>query len=294
MTLHELLEAAQLDALGLLDAEEQQAFEKAFVAAAPAVRDQVRREQSRLCRLESVLPDVAPAADLRQRVLSAVAAAQAAETLSELSGSPLDGATLHGTGRNGPAVLPERRVSRLWRASAVGMAAAAVVFGITTIQLRNEYTQLAKQIEDQTLMNDLVLKLGAEHVSDFIFDQSTRRVVFAPADPSFRGQATMWLNADWEKARFFAKNLPTKSGSSYRLVALDRAGKVTRQLVEFDADRGMLTHSIEVDPAADYALALIAVPKGDPTAQGQTVLTTPPLATMLATGPVATMRLAAL
>lgn len=278
MTLHELLEAAQLDALGLLDAEEQQAFEKAFASAAPAVRDQVRREQARLCRLDNVLPDVAPPADLRQRVLSAVATAQAADALSDMQSPRL----VHPAGRESGVALPERRVSRLWRAAAVGLAAASVVFGITTLSVQDQYKTLARQLEDQKLMNDLVEAFRAEHVSGAIFDPNTRRVVFAPSEASFTGKAALWHNADWNSALFFAMNLPSDSGTSYKLIARDRSGRVTRQIAEFDAGVGMISRKVPVDPRSDYSLALVSVRKGRPVEEGTTVLQTQALSTSLA------------
>lgn len=282
MTLHELLEAAQLDALGLLDAEEQQAFEKAFAQAAPAVREQVRREQARLCRLETVLPDVAPPADLRDRVLNAVSAAQAAESLAELRA----GSVVHAAGRDVAGHLPERRVSRLWRAAAVGLAAASVVFAITTLSVQDQYKQLALQLEEQKLMNDMVSGFGAKHVTGALFDQNTKRLVFTSADGKFTGKAALWFNADWKSSRFFAMSLPADNGNTYKLVARDRAGKVTHQIAEFETSQGMVSREVVIDPKTDYSLALVSVRKGAPIDQGVTVLQTQPLAIALAMGPV--------
>jgi len=278
MTLHELLEAAQLDALGLLDAEEQQAFEKAFAAAAPAVREQVRREQARLCRMESVLPDVAPPADLRQRVLNAVSTAQAAEALSELQ----SGRVVHMGGRDGASAMPERRVSRLWRAAAVGFAAATVVFGVTTLSVQDQYKTLTRQLEDQKLLNDYVVAFGSELVSGAIFDANTKRVFPTSADAGFSGRAALWYNQDWQSADFFAMNLPSAKGTTYKLVARGRDGRVTREIAEFDSGAGVISRKIVVDPKKDYALALVSVRKGRPIEEGTTVLQSQPLATALA------------
>ena len=69
MTTHELLELASLDALGLLDADERESFERAFRAAAPAVQAQIRREQLRAPRSAMNSPAVDPLASrcCRQR-----------------------------------------------------------------------------------------------------------------------------------------------------------------------------------------------------------------------------------
>lgn len=278
MTLHELLESAQLDALGLLDAEEQDAFERAFAAASPSVREQIRREQSRLCRIEAVLPDAAPPADLRRRVLSAVSAAAEAEAHADLAGA--GDIVAHARGRATHA--GGRRVSRLWRASAVGFAAASLIFGITTVQLRNEYTSLAQRFEDDALTNSAIAQFGADRVSSAIFDAQTARVTFAPVDPAFKGRASLWINADWDSARLFCQNLPVQPGTSYKLVALDAEGRVTREIAEFEPSGGMNATEVVVNRANDHRLALVATPKGRPASEGVTVLRTDPLSRVLA------------
>ena len=77
MSLQEMIEMAILDAMGLLDEREQSSFESAFRAASPSVQSQVRREQTRLSRIESLLPDVTPPSGLRAAVLTAVRAEMA-------------------------------------------------------------------------------------------------------------------------------------------------------------------------------------------------------------------------
>lgn len=72
MSLQELIELAILDAMGLLDEREQASFESAFRTASPSIQAQVRREQTRLSRIEALLPDVTPPAGLRAAVLAAV------------------------------------------------------------------------------------------------------------------------------------------------------------------------------------------------------------------------------
>src|SRR5882672_10291884 len=114
MNLQQMIELAVLDAMGLLDETEQGQFESAFRAAAPQVRAQVRREQTRLSVIEALLPDVEPPAGLRAAVLDAVRRQILAAGLG---------------GRNGvagvlPPMIRSRAVSPWWRAAALGMAAA--------------------------------------------------------------------------------------------------------------------------------------------------------------------------
>ena len=77
MKTQELIELAVLDAMGLLDEAEREAFEAGFSSASPAVQAQVRREQTRLCLSEALLPDEEPPAGLRALVVEAVRKAMA-------------------------------------------------------------------------------------------------------------------------------------------------------------------------------------------------------------------------
>ena len=54
MTLQEMLEAVQLDALGMLEGEDLRAFEEAFASANPSIQAQVRAEQERAVRAHRV------------------------------------------------------------------------------------------------------------------------------------------------------------------------------------------------------------------------------------------------
>ena len=89
MTTHELLELASLDAMGLLDPEEREAFELAFRAAAPALQAQIRREQLRLSYIDGILPVVEPPPGLRARVMAKVREAIESMTIRKISGGAI-------------------------------------------------------------------------------------------------------------------------------------------------------------------------------------------------------------
>lgn len=282
MTLHELLEAAQLDALGLLDPEEQEAFERAFTAAAPSVREQVRREQARLCRLEHILPDVQPENLLRDRVLRAVDAAARGESADQpAQESELVRRLRHEAGRTSPELNPRRRVSALWRAAAIGFAAAAVLLGVTTVQMRSEYDQLAVAIENDALMMELTKQLGRDYVTSLLFEANTRRLTFSAVAPEFEGRAALFVNADWAQARLFCQNLPAQPGRVYRLVALDDQSRVIREFAEFESQGGVMGQSTTIDSSGAYRLALVSTERGRPASDGVVLLATQPLALAL-------------
>ena len=129
MTLQELLESAQLDALGLLDPEDQEPFEAAFRAAPTQVQAQIRREQQRLCVVDPLLPDVPLPGGLWPKVQEAVAKARLELLAGEAFG---EDATKHDAHERVARALPMTRakvVHRAWRASTIGFATAAVEIG---------------------------------------------------------------------------------------------------------------------------------------------------------------------
>ena len=83
MTLQEMLEAVQLDALGMLEGEDLRAFEEAFASANPSIQAQVRAEQERAVRATMNFSDAVPPAYMKERVLGAIQA----EILADAAGT---------------------------------------------------------------------------------------------------------------------------------------------------------------------------------------------------------------
>lgn len=232
MKTHELIESALLDAFGLLDDEEREAFERAFAAASPAVQAQVRREQTRFASMDMLLPDAALPADLKARVLERVRRAIAAEA-----------APAQGTHAPLPFVR-SRRVSPVWRAGALACAAAAVVFAVTAIEMRVKYDELNRTIQSDVLLSKMLETMGPNHLTEMLFDGRTERVVFSPSDPAATGEASVWVNPDWQQARLFYLNLPRQEGKIYKLAVLDQNGDVVNIVAEFDSNGGLMTRDV--------------------------------------------------
>lgn len=257
MTTHELLELASLDALGLLDPQERESFESAFRAAPPSIQAQIRREQTRLARMDDLLPDVEPPLGLRARVLAAVREAVRA----------VSGGRSHIAGSIIPALRPVQGVNRFWRAGAIGCAAATVVFGFYTLQLRNEYADIRQRIEGNDVADVMLKNFGAQF-KDAIFDHNTRFVQFSPTASAqdsptaggakpFAGRAVLLLDPDTKKAQFFTTDLPTIDGD-YELVARDESGHTTTIIIAIRAtDSGISPQKItDLEPAACTNLAI--------------------------------------
>lgn len=268
MTHRELLENALLDALALLDDEERQAFDAAFHAAPPELQANIRREQTRLARMDSLLPDVAPPATLRARVIDAVHSAmneQAATTTHTAHASlKLDDPD---TIARLPEMAHRRKVAAIWRAVALGCAAAAIVLGVTAVQLQGLLHDFRSQ-EDE-LISAIRDKFGPEYIIQALVDDSTQRITLTGAGDTFSNdaKAAVWTNPDWRTAKLFGVNLPATEGSQYRLVILDDNNQQVSVIAEFTFNGGLLNREIPVTVSLD-ADRLAIVPGGDSETDG--------------------------
>lgn len=255
MNLQQLIESAQLDVLGLLDDAEREAFEAAFASASPGVQAQVRREQARAARAESLLVEVEPPDGLRDRVIEAVDRAHRVES-----------AVAHAAGREAPVLPPVRRVSRIWRAAALGFATAATVLGVLVVQLTAQYESLQRRLASDALVGQMVAAYGSEYVYDTLFDTDTQRVVFSPAAAGFEGRAALLVNPEWEHAKLFCNALPARltdgpDEGQYFLAVVDDQGKVVKVLSSFDSQGTLMAQDIEL---AGGTIPPLAILRGGP------------------------------
>ena len=215
MTTHELIELAVLDALALLDEHESAEFERAFRAAPPQLQAQIRREQTRFSNIEDLLPSVEPPADLRARVLAAV---------REAIGAP---DKLHAAGRVVPNLPRARRVSRLWRAAALGFATAAVVLTVSLIDMRNSLAEVQRLVSSNAAVGAAMTIMGpAGHMDDMVHDPHA--IPLQPASPEYaKARATVHYNPEWPNAEVWVRGIVPETGVTYRLVALDDQGNPT-------------------------------------------------------------------
>lgn len=167
MSTRDLYEMASMDALGLLDDDERQAFEAAFRAAPPHIQAEIRREQLREAEATDHLPQVEPPASLRARVIAAVM-----DTVHTLQTEPV--ATI------GPGARVNARTAAFWRAACIGFATATVVLSgfVYTVADQN------KQISQQFIQNDIsdtVEQMGGERLVKTFTSPTTQFVSFKQA-----------------------------------------------------------------------------------------------------------------
>jgi hypothetical protein len=217
-TTRDLFELASLDALGLLSEDERRSFEDAFAQASPHVQEQLRDQQSRMAEIDAILPRVEPPAGLRARVLAAVHAA-----IEALPGRSAAGRT-HGAGRT-PRLLPSRGVPAIWRGLAIGAAAAAVAFGVVTLQVFRQNQEL-NEAYSSSKMTDMLLKEFGPRFEKSLLSPSTRFVQFeGTKSDRDAGLAVLLLDENARTGQFFCKNLPQSDGN-YPLVLTGPNGEI--------------------------------------------------------------------
>lgn len=246
MTLQQLIEMAILDAMGLLDEQERDEFESSFRAASAPIQAQVRREQTRLSRIEALLPDVAAPAGLRAAVLEAVRQQMA---LGLSTDEPAELIV--------PPFIQSRGVSRLWRAAAVGLAAAAVVLGVTTFRFASQSMALSENVRADEDIKYLNKEFGASYVRRVLFDQDLRRVVMHPAVDGFKGQASIWIHPELKGDKFFYQGPSVPDGKVYRLAVVDENDKVVETLAVFNPKGGIQPVDVAQMPRGQAHLAII-------------------------------------
>lgn len=228
MTLQQLLEHAHLEALGQLDEHEQAAFEAAYAAAPPQVREQVRTEQARVAPMEHLLPEVEPPPDLRARVLGAVSAAMLAEQASrgEL-----------GMGRGlGMTLMSAPRVHRAWRAASIGLVTAVVVLSGAFLHVYRTNTGMNRSIESDAAGTTFLQTFNRQYMGDVLYNTATTRVLMTAIDPESTAKASMWVSPDWTTSQVFCSLPKLADNQQYRMVVMDDNGAITRTLASVAGD----------------------------------------------------------
>ncbi|HVU65422.1 MAG TPA: hypothetical protein VHC70_15680 [Phycisphaerales bacterium] len=216
---HNLLEMASLDAMGLLDPEERDAFERAFHAAAPAVQAQIRREQLRFSRMDELLPKVDPPLGLRARVIAAVRGAM--ESVAGRKGADL------------PSLRFPTGVSRFWRVGAIGALAASLVLGYFTFEALNANRGLTDAKQGMLISSQWQQEFGHRFEATFM-NPNARLVAFQPASdaPDLRGaRASLLLDSVKKSGQLIVKDLP--ADGEYEVVVVDSNGHESNAIITF-------------------------------------------------------------
>lgn len=251
MSIRELLENAHMDALGLLDEQDRAAFDAAFRAAPPALREQVRAEQARMARMESTLPRVTPDASLRDRVVMAV---EHAITEQAISG----GASVGDLRAN-------RRLSA-WRSGAIAMACAAVILGGAFVKVMVDNSEMTRVQGDNATLTALLVGFGNGPMRDALFSANTKRAIFEPSLAQgaiqSRRQAVLFHNPDWTTMRLFTQLPALEDRQTYRVVVLDEEGQVTEEIAEFSSTGQLASLEVKAVLATGTRVAIATAMPG--------------------------------
>lgn len=255
MSIRELLESAHMDALGLLDEQDRAAFDAAFRAAPPALRQQVRAEQARMARMESTLPRVTPDASLRDRVVMAVEHA--------ITEQAIHGAI---SGDAGVADFRANRRLSAWRAGAIAMACAAVILGGAFVKVMVDNSEMTRVQGDNATLTALLVGFGNGPMRDALFNDRTQRAIFEPSvsDGVLQGrrQAVLFHNEAWSTMRLFTQ-LPAVEGNQvYRLVVLDDEGQILQELTDFSSTGQLASLEVKATLAAGTRVAIATAMPG--------------------------------
>lgn len=251
MTTRELLENANLAALGLLDQEEHGAYERALTKAPASVREHILREQARWAGGGELLPAVEAPEHLRERVMDAV------------RGAIVDDEIAHSAiGLDEPTFGGRRRVSALWRGGALGLLCACVALTGMLFYTRESEKESSERLAAGTVVDGLRGSFGHQFVKGIVFDASTQRVAMLAQDPSFMGKVTLYTNDEWPEWRAVSADMPSLAdGEQYCLVELKDDGGVARKLASINANAQL--DSVSVTPVeSGTRIALVVSVRG--------------------------------
>jgi hypothetical protein len=241
----ELFEQAGLAALGLLDRDEHEAYERALRDQPAEVREQIIREQARFAESPELTARVEPDASLKDRVLDRVHAAIVQRVI-------------HAESSEG-SEKPERN---LWRIGSVGLLAACVALGAIAFQTYQTNSDMRRQLESNAVAT------GSINIEAMLFDKNLTRIVLsANTDAGSAGvvsgaESTLFVNEQAKEARLLYRGLPRVEGSTYRVVVLDEQGSVTRELAQFEGTSQR--DSIKMpSPEARSRVAVVLLPNGE-------------------------------
>ncbi len=251
MNTRELIENSLLDAMGLLDERETQAFERAFRTASPAVQAHVRREQTRLSHIEQLLPQVEPPAELRAAVIEAVRIEMdlAAEQAANGVRSPIF------------TLLPSQRVSAMWRAAAIGFMTAAVVFGTTTITTRRIFDNLENLMNERQFAADWWFTADRGLAEKYFYNDSTRFVSFSKSTATATSKAFIAIQAESDLALFHCRSLPPQlMDVMCELVEIDAEGNAKqRARFTYTGDVIMIEVTVELNTENRFTIRELTV-----------------------------------
>ena len=251
MKTNELLELASLDAMGLLDPDERDAFERAFESAPPAVQAQVRREQTRLAAFDSVLPQVDPPLGLKAKVLAALR-----DAMEAVSNRPRADVIA--------SIRAPRGVNPLWRVGAIAAAAAAVALAISTLELTREYDDITATAVSNAAIDTMRERFEPGFDRVLLSDQTV--IVQLKSDQASDAQRSrpsgvLLVDSKTRTGRLIAQGL--SSTDEYELVLINKDGRQIKTALSFRGSPAQMEYRTVAEISLENVETIALVRVGD-------------------------------
>ena len=264
MNTMQLIEHAVLDAMGMLDDHESEAFNAALEASPASVRERVIAEQARLADLQGLLPEASPDPQLRERVIVAVREAMLADAVAKAAEAEVEG-----EGDQPLSIRKSQGIHRGWRVGAIGGIAAAMAFGVAFWQSTVRVNDLEERFDDGLALQGAINAYGAESRDVLLRPHLVDNIRFTPFNPA--SQVEITLQYLEEKAVGFLNcgGLATTETVQYALVELDANNQIGRTISQFATTSSQLTTQRLENLAlqSGMRLALVSVSLVDGTKQ---------------------------
>ncbi|MBC7771836.1 MAG: hypothetical protein H7210_05035 [Pyrinomonadaceae bacterium] len=265
MKTQELMELASLDALGLLEEPEREAFDRTFRAAPPALQAQIRREQARIAQDDSLLPIVDAPIGLKAMVMARWLEAMTARK------------------RFLPPLLPSSGVSPFWRMGAISAVAASVVLAAAMLQIQTDFKRVVSASNQIEMSKAWTEAFGPTFSHAFY---KFRHVGYQPADGKVSGDVVLLIDPEHRSdeegnmvrvGELYVRNFPASAGA-YQIALVDGKGDLVVSsngdkmtvLTAFtcSTDNGSEVHlritvKVEQIPTG-YGLAIVGPGEGNP------------------------------
>ncbi|MEO1278938.1 MAG: hypothetical protein AAFV77_08285 [Planctomycetota bacterium] len=213
MNTMQLIEHAVLDAMGMLDDHESEAFNAALEASPASVRERVIAEQARLADLQGLLPEVSPDPQLREKVIIAVREAMLADAVAKAAESEEDDQPL--------SIRKSQGIHRGWRVGAIAGIAAAMAFGVAFWQSTLRYGDLEERFVSNLALQGAINAYGAESRDVLLRPHLVDSIRFASSQPDSAVEITLQYLEEKGVGFLNCGGLATTDTVQYALVELD-------------------------------------------------------------------------
>lgn len=265
-----LLELAGLDALGLLEPDEQREFNICLAKADATSLRLVREVQDSVADLGCLLPLETPDATLRDKVLDAVGRFVALEAQTSLATEPVGRITQY-TRRDWQQTTSRRGVWPGWRIAALVLFTVSAGLGWLAYDYRGSYQFQRTMVQRGQIEQLLRWELGRD-LTDFVFRTDVihaglQPAATAPAD--FVGQMAVFYISGDQRGILVWEDFPA-SASTYRLLAGPADSVDLSDYVVLHSFTGGTSGATDFDAPSDFSpsvntrwLVQVVMPDGE-------------------------------